>query len=368
MKHIRVAPKTEEIYDLLKQQIVSGLYDSNGMLPPEPILADSLGISRKTLRSAMARLALENYVERIKGKGTFICHKNTQTPRILIIVGDMDDITNPTRYILPGIQQEALVRNLEIDICSSCVLSTFGDVSEIAQRIKVKNYLGVISFDSNFNGNETSLTWLRKLDIPIVFARGIKADAQITGFTVLGTNFSSLVKDGVTYLATMGHRKVAYLDYCKGHRVSKDDYFTLLEKNGLDTSKDSYTKISSVNDGELIEKDIANFFTNIKEMPTAILCFSDFYAICLYKYLKKHNINIPYDISVLSIGGLLGGGFCEPSLSTLDFDCIRIGRQAVQTIFELKTKSISSLGFIEVPYYLNIRDSVRKLLEKKAKL
>ena len=117
-----------------------------------------------------------------------------------------------------------------------------------------------------------------------------------------------------------------------------------------------------------LEKDIANFFANIKELPTAILCFSDFYAICLYKYLKKHNINIPYDISVLSIGGLLGGGFCEPSLSTLDFDCIRIGRQAVQTIFELKTKSISSLGFIEVPYYLNIRDSVRKLLEKKAKL
>ena len=361
MKHIRIAPKTEEIYELLKQQIISGVYDNSGMLPPEPILADTLSISRKTLRSAMSRLALENYVERIKGKGTFVCSRNNKVVKILVIVGDMDDITNSTRYILPGIQQEALVRNIEIDICSSCVLSTFGDVSEIAQRINSKNYMGVISFESNFNGNEKSLIWLSKIDVPVVFARGLKSDAQITGFTVLGTDFSSLVKDGLTYFATMGHRQVAYLDFYKSHRIPKAEYFDLLKEIGLESNNNSYTQISSVNDGEIIEKDIANFFSTLKELPSAILCFSDFYAVCLYNYLKKQNIRIPYDISVLSIGGLLGGDFCEPSLSSLDFNCIGIGRKVVQTIFELKTKGLKSLGFVVTPYYLSSRDSIRKL-------
>ena len=63
---IRKAPKTEAVYELLKGRIAAGTY-ADGPLPVEPLLAEELRVSRKTLRSALSRLALENLVIKIAG-------------------------------------------------------------------------------------------------------------------------------------------------------------------------------------------------------------------------------------------------------------------------------------------------------------
>ena len=90
MTRFRTAPKTEEVYCLLKKKITDGAYSSSGMLPVEPVLSEELGVSRKTLRSALARLAMENIVERVRGKGTFICGNGTEK-KILVILGNIED-------------------------------------------------------------------------------------------------------------------------------------------------------------------------------------------------------------------------------------------------------------------------------------
>ena len=87
MMQIRKAPKTEAVYLKLKEQIASGMYPT-GMLPVEPELAEQLQVARKTLRSALTRLALENYIVRIKGEGTFINRSAKEAGRILVMVRD----------------------------------------------------------------------------------------------------------------------------------------------------------------------------------------------------------------------------------------------------------------------------------------
>ena len=92
MTRYRTAPKTDGIYQLLKERISNGFYSKEGMLPHETVLAEELDISRKTLRAALSRLAMENLVERVRGQGTFI-RSGKPRSRILVIVGNMEDIT-----------------------------------------------------------------------------------------------------------------------------------------------------------------------------------------------------------------------------------------------------------------------------------
>ncbi|WP_416828024.1 GntR family transcriptional regulator [Ectobacillus polymachus] len=60
------------VYDELLLQIMKGEYLVGSQLPSEPDLARSLGISRATLRQALALLQEDGLVRNIRGKGNFV--------------------------------------------------------------------------------------------------------------------------------------------------------------------------------------------------------------------------------------------------------------------------------------------------------
>lgn len=60
------------VYDELLLQITKGQYPLGSRLPSEPDLASRLGISRATLRQALALLQDDGLVRNIRGKGNFV--------------------------------------------------------------------------------------------------------------------------------------------------------------------------------------------------------------------------------------------------------------------------------------------------------
>ena len=60
------------VYDKLYKMIINGEYPLNSKLPSEPELAKSFGVSRMTLRQALALLQDDGLVKNIRGKGNFI--------------------------------------------------------------------------------------------------------------------------------------------------------------------------------------------------------------------------------------------------------------------------------------------------------
>ncbi len=61
--------KTHEATDALRDLILRGELVAGTMLPPERELAETLGVSRLTLRSALASLATEGLIEKVHGAG-----------------------------------------------------------------------------------------------------------------------------------------------------------------------------------------------------------------------------------------------------------------------------------------------------------
>ncbi|MDJ0611305.1 MAG: GntR family transcriptional regulator [Kiloniellales bacterium] len=88
------APRFEPLYrqvrQILQDRIASGDWPPGSLLPAEPKLAESLGVSPGTVRKALDSLALERLVVRQQGRGTFVA---AQTPdsslfRFFSVVGE----------------------------------------------------------------------------------------------------------------------------------------------------------------------------------------------------------------------------------------------------------------------------------------
>lgn len=61
--------KTNDATDTLRDRILRGELPVGTMLPPERELAESLGVSRLTLRAALASLSTEGLIEKVHGAG-----------------------------------------------------------------------------------------------------------------------------------------------------------------------------------------------------------------------------------------------------------------------------------------------------------
>ncbi|MEW6724691.1 MAG: GntR family transcriptional regulator [Bacillota bacterium] len=67
-----------QLYELLKQKIISGEWAENALVPPESALMKAHGLSRDTVRRAVLRLVTEGYLYRQRGRGTFVCRRRPE--------------------------------------------------------------------------------------------------------------------------------------------------------------------------------------------------------------------------------------------------------------------------------------------------
>ena len=72
IKGSKKLPKCVAVYDKLFKLIKDGEFDDNGKLPTEPELAKIMGVSRMTLRQALALLQEDGVIKNFHGKGNFI--------------------------------------------------------------------------------------------------------------------------------------------------------------------------------------------------------------------------------------------------------------------------------------------------------
>lgn len=65
-------PLYRQIYDLVRQEILTGRLAPGTRLPSEEVLATQLGVSLAPVRQAFADLAAEGLLDRLRGRGTFV--------------------------------------------------------------------------------------------------------------------------------------------------------------------------------------------------------------------------------------------------------------------------------------------------------
>ena len=78
-------PLFQQVYDDLRERILSGALRPNSQLPPTRLFADELGLSRSTVTAAYDQLVSEGYATGRQGSGIFVCElpeNALQTPAV----------------------------------------------------------------------------------------------------------------------------------------------------------------------------------------------------------------------------------------------------------------------------------------------
>jgi len=72
LKPVKPKRVSDQVFDQLKELIVRGQLKPGEQLMPERELAETLGVSRTTVRDAISKLVVMQYVEHRQGQGTFV--------------------------------------------------------------------------------------------------------------------------------------------------------------------------------------------------------------------------------------------------------------------------------------------------------
>lgn len=94
MNDINIIEKSKElryvtVYNKLFKMISEGVFPEDCRLPSEPDLAKDLGVSRTTLRQALALLQDDGLIKNIRGKGNYIINSNKNKSVGLEKVGNL---------------------------------------------------------------------------------------------------------------------------------------------------------------------------------------------------------------------------------------------------------------------------------------
>ncbi len=362
--------KKDVVYKKLKGKIISGEYPGEYKLPSEPVLAKELGVGRITLRAALEKLEASGLVVRSPGKGTFVAINRTfrdKSKKFLILVeGNVGNLESPVAYLLPSVERNCEKRGIETEIIPLDLLRSLSD-DHAVNMLKQAHYDGVILNSSFYIGNEKEVRILKAFNRPTLIPHGKPGDHKSTGFAVMCTDYKESWSEAVRFLICQGHKHIITIGAEKNsgrkdlREFEEKEYLDFLAKEGADPDPFFLRFVPFKYFG--LTKLLSELLGYSPE-PTAIMCFSDFYAMNVYDSLKSLSIKVPDHVSVMGYCGFPGSHMLSPSLSTVDFDYAGIGAKAVETLDRAQewfNKENCDPPLIVSEHKLIIRESTKKL-------
>lgn len=85
VSHQSKSPLYQQIYQLLRQKILSGQWQAGDMLPSENELIEQYQVSRATVRQALEELVSDGLIQRRQGKGTYVSPPTVEQGLVRIV-------------------------------------------------------------------------------------------------------------------------------------------------------------------------------------------------------------------------------------------------------------------------------------------
>lgn len=187
---------------------------------------------------------------------------------------------------------------------------------------------GIVIACINFRDPE--VIELLQSNVPVVTIDYVYTDTT----TVMSDNIKG-IRDLVSYIYEMGHRKIAYI-YGNDTTVTTNrlsSFFKTAEELELKIP-DDYILPAAYRDMRLAAKQTKRLL-ELPDRPTCILYPDDFAAIGGINVIKEKGLRIPEDISVAGYDGLNIASQLEPKLTTIRQDTKSIGKLAAGKLIEM---------------------------------
>jgi GntR family transcriptional regulator, arabinose operon transcriptional repressor len=300
-------------------EIHAGAYTPDEPIPTESALAESLGLSRLTVRRSIVELAQEGVVHRIPGRGTFIiagAAKPSITSIAMVLSDDVPtDIGGPFfGHLMQGMYTASL----------PATISLRGIPNEASELRDVQGLMPLWVMKPE------AFQRLTESGVPVV---GYECPADIPGpaYDTISHANEAGAYDAVCALITLGHRDIACVIQPTGSGAERrKGYERAMAQHGLKTPPDRiHTFLASGEAGYAFGR---RLFANKRKAPTALFCSDDTIAHGVLTAAQELGIRVPEFISIVGFGNL--GLFSSPALSTVRMDIEASGRDVVRLLKE----------------------------------
>ncbi len=273
---------------------------------------------------------------------------------ILVVV---PNIKNPFfARVFEGIHQCAKQENYTIFLANT-------DGNEAQEEAYIRQLLkgwvdGIILLNGRISPNIQEQVELSQL--PIVFACEFNKNTSF--LPVVRTNNLKASMELVDLLIKNGHKNIAYVNGPKENSLAKERYKGYLQS--LKKAQIQYKKEYYYQGDYSLRSGIksAQYYLSLKKRPSAVFCANDEMALGLMSELKKNDIKIPEDISIVGFDDIDFSATSFPSLTTIRQDAETIGYKATEILFKrMNNQKIKKPSApIDIPHRLIERETVNR--------
>lgn len=307
-------------------------------------------VSTKTREKVMQAVDALNYQPNEIARSLSL--KRTKTIGVIV-----QDIRNPY-YAESCWHAERVFKKYDYKIIISNADNNQEDEASMLDGMRFRNVDGILCVGIQEDSSRI-INFLSNTDIPVVVV-----DREIKGFdvkkVVLDNEYGGqLVAD---YLVSLGHRNIAFVtsQFTQAERCRLDGFkkafagrnLLLLPEYIITQSEEMWHK------GECPE--LVKLMKS-GPVPTAIFASNDFKAFHVVNILKKSNILVPDDVSLVGYDDVDAASYVSPSLTTVHQPVDKVIDRGAQMLMKLiNNEEIEEIETVLRPWLVE-RESTRKI-------
>jgi DNA-binding LacI/PurR family transcriptional regulator len=335
-------PKHQQVFEALKQEILSGKYDARRRLPSEAQLVQRFGISRPTVSRALRDLKAAGFLDRRPGSGTYL----SQTARPssgyfgMIIPGHgSTEIFTPICAEIARRSQLAGYTLLWGDSSSTDLETRANQALELCAQYARQEVAGVFLeplelIPGREAINQEIIRTLAASRIPVVLLdRDIVSFPERSAYDVVGIDNLSAGYRLADHLIRNGARRITFVSRPGSaptvlQRIA--GVHDALLNAGIHWNPDQIA-YGNPDDPAFVRQIVGR---SVKLRPDALVCTNDATAARLLLTLSGLGLRVPDHLRLVSFDDVQYAKLLSPPLTTIHQPCEQIGAVAVQTLLQ----------------------------------
>ncbi|MBU0478659.1 GntR family transcriptional regulator [bacterium] len=308
---------------------ISNSLDSDASLGTVNELCKTYDVSAITVKRALKELASAGIIKSIKSKGNFVIRQPyarfKEKTMAFVSYNTLHHVLNPMyAKVFEGAKAALSNEDVFLDFYSMPITS-FKDaiLSNYIMGFIVVGVRDYAFYETLVRANKNFVL----IDVTSNIVPSILTNHQLGG--ELATE----------YLIKLGHTNIAIFNGNLEDETFKsrfDGYKKVLKKNNIKL-RGSYV-IDSLSISQDGKQNCIDKLLHLKPRPTAIFFTADEYVFDFMPVLKKMDISIPKDISIVGYNDLEGASYTKPPLTTIKQPMFEVGQRAASILLNMSDR------------------------------
>jgi len=333
----KTVPKYLQVKRELLHELDAGAFAPGQRLPSEHELAERFGVSRQTIRQTVGELEREGRIYRAQGKGTFAADRRSPSgedgvPTIGVVTTYISDYIFP--HIVRGI--ESTLRDNGYRLVLSSTDNDKGKEREALQSMLSQPLSGLIlepTKSAEGNPNVDCFLALQNRRIPFVTINETYPELTCPSFRTDDEGGAYLA---ATHLIDRGHERVAGFfktDDRQGvHRLR--GFLKAFRERGLPLEPELLVQYATEEKAAKPLEAAAALLAR-DDRPTAFVCYNDELAVALLETIRRAELRVPDDVSIVGFDDSTLATATEVKLTTIAHPKAQLGADAANALLRM---------------------------------